>query len=112
MADYKLGRRAPHGAAPRKPIPESQEIKTPQIPRQHQGRTLAPAPVGAFFGTGAARKKGGHLNPVSAWRIVKKAAAQAGIDGNVSPHWLRHAHASHALERGAPVALVRVGLVS
>ncbi len=53
------------------------------------------------------RKKGGHLNPVSAWRIVKKAAAQAGIEGNVSPHWLRHAHASHALERGAPVALVR-----
>ena len=53
------------------------------------------------------RKKGGHLNPASAWRIVKKAAAQAGIDGNVSPHWLRHAHASHALERGAPVALVR-----
>ncbi len=25
----------------------------------------------------------------------------------MSPHWLRHAHASHALERGAPVALVR-----
>ncbi len=25
----------------------------------------------------------------------------------MSPHWLRHAHASHALERGASVAPVR-----
>jgi len=54
------------------------------------------------------RRQGGHLHPSAAWRIVRKAAARAGIDGNVSPHWLRHAHASHALERGAPVALVRL----
>ena len=53
------------------------------------------------------RRQGGHLHPSAAWRIVRKAAAQAGIDGNVSPHRLRHAHASQALERGAPVALVR-----
>ncbi|MDQ3605818.1 MAG: site-specific integrase, partial [Gemmatimonadota bacterium] len=25
----------------------------------------------------------------------------------VSPHWFRHAHASHALDRGAPAHLVR-----
>ncbi len=54
------------------------------------------------YGVGGLR-----LDPSAAWRIVRKAAARAGIDGNVSPHWLRHAHASHALERGAPVALVR-----
>ena len=36
--------------------------------------------------------------------------ATAGITGNVSPHWLRHAHASHALDRGAPIHLVRDGL--
>lgn len=53
------------------------------------------------------RRNGGHLDPSADWRIVRNAAARAGIDGNVSPHWLRHAHASHALERGAPVALVR-----
>src|SRR5262245_10567605 len=29
-------------------------------------------------------------------RIVRRAAAQMGIQGSVSPHWLRHAHASHA----------------
>ncbi len=52
-------------------------------------------------------RKGGHLGACQAWRIVRDAAARAGVDGAVSPHWLRHAHASHALERGAPVALVR-----
>ena len=52
-------------------------------------------------------QKGGGLDEVSAWRIVGKAAKCAGVDGNVSPHWFRHSHASHALERGASVALVR-----
>jgi integrase/recombinase XerD len=50
---------------------------------------------------------GGHMTVSAIWRIVRKAARRAGIEGDVSPHWLRHAHASHALERGAPMALVR-----
>jgi integrase/recombinase XerD len=40
-------------------------------------------------------------------RIVTEAAKRAGIKGNVSPHWLRHSHASHSLDRGAPINLVR-----
>jgi integrase/recombinase XerD len=28
----------------------------------------------------------------------------------VSPHWLRHAHASHALDHGAPISLVQTTL--
>jgi len=36
--------------------------------------------------------------------IVRQAAAQAGVRGAVSPHWLRHTHASHA-DRGAPLYL-------
>ena len=54
-----------------------------------------------------ASQKGGGLDPSQVWRIVRQAAQRAGIDGNVSPHWFRHSHASHALERGASVALVR-----
>lgn len=50
---------------------------------------------------------GGALVPSRVWQIVRQAAERAGIDGNVSPHWFRHSHASHALERGASVALVR-----
>lgn len=52
-------------------------------------------------------QKGGALDETQVHRIVRAAAQRAGIDGNVSAHWLRHSHASHALERGASVALVR-----
>jgi len=52
-------------------------------------------------------QKGSALSVTQIWRIVANAAKRAGIDGNVSPHWLRHSHASHALDRGASVALVR-----
>jgi site-specific recombinase XerD len=38
---------------------------------------------------------------------VKAAAIRAGLPRAVSPHWLRHAHCSHALDRGANPALVR-----
>lgn len=50
---------------------------------------------------------GGHLDAAQVWRIVRGAARRAGIAGDVSPHWIRHAHASHAIERGAPLPLVR-----
>jgi integrase/recombinase XerD len=54
--------------------------------------------------------KGGHLTPVQVHRIVKQAAVQAGVSPAASAHWLRHAHASHALDRGAPVSLVQATL--
>ncbi|MDF5716649.1 MAG: tyrosine-type recombinase/integrase [Rhizonema sp. NSF051] len=40
-------------------------------------------------------------------RIVALAATAAGINKKVSPHWLRHAHAIHSLNRGAPLDLVQ-----
>jgi site-specific recombinase XerD len=47
------------------------------------------------------------LTRVQVFHIVAAAAKRAGIPENVSPHWLRHAHASHALDRGAPIHLVK-----
>ncbi len=55
-------------------------------------------------------RKGGHLHESQLWRIVRKASERAGIDKDVSCHWLRHAHASHALDRGAPIHLVQATL--
>ena len=55
-------------------------------------------------------RKGGHLVPSAVHRIVKAAAARAGISAEASAHWLRHAHASHSLERGAPIHLVQATL--
>jgi len=42
----------------------------------------------------------GELDSRQIERIVSEAAQRAGIKGNASPHWLRHAHASHSLDRG------------
>ena len=55
-------------------------------------------------------RKGGALDPSAVHRIVKAAAARTGLATNVSAHWLRHAHASHALDRGAPIHLVQATL--
>jgi integrase/recombinase XerD len=52
-------------------------------------------------------RKGGHLDESQVLRIVKAAARRAGVTDAVSPHWLRHCHASHALDEGAPIHLVQ-----
>lgn len=43
----------------------------------------------------------------NAWARVKRAAEKAGLQERVSPHYLRHSHATHALHRGADLATVR-----
>ena len=45
-------------------------------------------------------------------RIVKAAAQRVpGLEPTIAkavrPHWLRHAHVSHAMDRGAPIHLVK-----
>ena len=52
-------------------------------------------------------RKGGHLDPSAVHRVVKAAAERAGLSAEVSAHWLRHAHASHSLDRKAPIHLVQ-----
>lgn len=52
-------------------------------------------------------KDGSHfLTKQQVLRILKAAARIAGVTEQVSPHWMRHAHASHSLDRGAPISLV------
>lgn len=56
------------------------------------------------------RKGGGPLDPSQIRRIVYAAAKKAGLEQKISPHWMRHAHASHALDRSAPIHLVQATL--
>jgi integrase/recombinase XerD len=56
------------------------------------------------------RKGGGALDASQVRRIVYAAAKKAGLEQKVSPHWMRHAHASHALDRSAPIHLVQATL--
>ena len=73
-------------------------------------RTKDTAPDDPVFRSRKDTKNRGFLQPVAVLRIVRTAAARAGIKVPVSPHWLRHAHASHALDRGAPIHLVQATL--
>lgn len=50
---------------------------------------------------------GCHLCRSMVFHIVRNAAKRADIEANVSPHWLRHSHASHSLDRGAPIHLLQ-----
>lgn len=61
-------------------------------------------PEAAVF---ASRKGSKPLQVRQIRKIVNDIAAEAGLDGHVSPHWLRHSHASHSLDRGAPPQLVQ-----
>ena len=47
--------------------------------------------------------------PISERRInqlIKAAAKRAKVNPEASAHWLRDAHASHAIDNGAPITLV------
>ncbi len=46
-----------------------------------------------------------RMDESSAWRVVKAMAVRAGIP-KASTHWLRHAHATHAMDAGAPLRLI------
>jgi integrase/recombinase XerD len=52
-------------------------------------------------------RTGRALSVREAQAIVRRAAVAAGLTEAVSPHWLRHAHVSHALDAGAPVHTVQ-----
>ena len=53
------------------------------------------------------RKSGQPITRATGHDIIKAAALRAGLDPNISCHWLRHAHATHSLAKGAPLQLVR-----
>jgi integrase/recombinase XerD len=54
-----------------------------------------------------ASRKGSRLTERAVNYLLKRIAECAGVTGAVSPHWLRHAHGSHALDRGATLAEVQ-----
>lgn len=65
-------------------------------------RNSAPASAPIF------RSRHGKALSVSRMHaIVKQAAQQAALPPTFSLHWCRHAHASHALDHGAPVHVVQ-----
>ena len=60
-------------------------------------------PTGAVF----LNSRGGRLSRQSAWTVLSRAAEQAGVGTDVSPHTLRHSFATHLLDGGADVRVVQ-----
>ena len=52
-------------------------------------------------------QRGGRLSRQSAWQIITDAASAAELQGEISPHTLRHSFATHLLEGGADVRVVQ-----
>jgi integrase/recombinase XerD len=67
----------------------------------------APASAPVF---GSVRRSGQPLTERAVNYIMKDAADRAGVNPAASVHWLRHAHASHAVDNGAPITLVQATL--
>jgi integrase/recombinase XerD len=51
--------------------------------------------------------RGGRLSRQSAWTVLVRVAAAAGITSPISPHTLRHSFATHLLDGGADVRVVQ-----
>lgn len=55
-------------------------------------------------------RNGELLDRAAVHRAVKRAARRAGVNGAASPHWLRHSHASHALDNGCPPHVLQASM--
>ncbi len=52
-------------------------------------------------------RTGRPLDRTNVWRLVRKYAVAAGIEGKLSPHTLRHCFATHLLAGGADLRIVQ-----
>jgi integrase/recombinase XerD len=76
------------------------------LPAEVSGGLLALAPPDAA-GPVFCGRSGQRLGERAVFGMLKRTAKRAGLPAAVSPHWLRHAHGSHALDRGATLPEVQ-----
>jgi site-specific recombinase XerD len=93
-------------------VGKGDKVRQVLIPVEIAARLLAsrgdaPASAPVF---GSVRRPGQALTERAVNYMVKAAAKRAGVNPAVSVHWLRHAHASHAIDNGAPITLVSATL--
>ena len=104
--------RRDNGEAQLEVVGKGEKVRQVLIPAEIAARLLAsrgdaPASAPVF---GSVRRPGQALTERAINYMVKAAAERAGVNPAVSVHWLRHAHASHAIDNGAPITLVSATL--
>lgn len=52
-------------------------------------------------------QKGGRIDRIDVWKMIKKYAKKAGITKNISPHTMRHSFATHLLDNGADLRVIQ-----
>ncbi|HET7481254.1 MAG TPA: site-specific tyrosine recombinase XerD [Actinomycetota bacterium] len=93
------GRRVPFGREARRAISRYLTQSRPELIKRSRGASSR----GALF----VNARGGRLSRQGCWKILKGYAEQAGLNGKVSPHTLRHSFATHMLDAGADIRVVQ-----
>jgi len=83
----------------------SQAIKYTQIYLNHwrSQQAIAPGHENIVF----LNRRGRQLTRVMVFTVIKRLAAQVGLNKNISPHTFRHSFATHLIEGGADLRAVQ-----
>lgn len=89
------------------------KVRTMTVPQRVLDEVKALKPGGALLTDPvftSKRSPGRPLSVQDARQIVYRARDKAGVNEKTSPHWLRHSHATHALDRGAKLHVIQHSL--
>ena len=92
---------------------KGQKVRTMTVPQKILDEVKALKPGGALLTDPvftSKRSPGRPLCPQDARAIVYRARDKAGLGRKVAPHALRHSHASHALDHGCKLHVLRDSL--